>query len=163
MKTIRSFVTLFGLSLVLAAFGVAGARAQGFTMTDVGGTFNLPRDAQWGAMTLPAGEYTLHYGYAASGRPMVEVRGTAKGSPQGIIVAQGYDNASGTRNAIVCVRTGDALVVRGLELAAAGQSASFALPRGAKLTVQQHNSNKTIQIAEAPMLIQRVPVRLNEK
>ena len=162
MKSIRSFVTLFGLSLMLAAFGAAGARAQGFTMTGVGGTFNLPREAKWGAMVLPAGNYTLNYGYAASGMPVVAVRGTAKGSPQGIIIAQAHNRASGTRNVIVCVRQGDALVVRGLELAAVGESATFALPHGAQLTARQHNANKNIQIAEAPMLIQRVPVSLKK-
>jgi hypothetical protein len=163
MKTIRSFATLFGLSLMLAAFGAAGARAQGFTMTGVGGTFNLPREAQWGSMTLPAGTYTLHYGYAASGRPVVEVRGTAKGSPQGIIVARAHNNATGTKNAIICVREGDTLLVQGLELAAAGESASFWLPRGARLTALRHNSNGNVQVAEAPMLIQRVPVTLNAR
>jgi hypothetical protein len=146
---------------MLAAFGAAGARAQGLTMTGVGGTFNLPREAQWGAMTLPAGNYTLHFGYAVSGMPVVEVRGTAKGSPQGIFIAQAHNSASGTKNAIVCVRQGDALVVRGLELAAAGESATFALPHGAQLTARQRNANRNIQIAEVPMLIRRAPVNLN--
>jgi hypothetical protein len=163
MKTIRNFVTLFGLSLMLAAFGAAGARAQGLTMTNVGGTFNLPLEAQWGSMTLPAGNYALHFGYAASGMPVVEVRGTEKGSPQGIFIAQAHNNASGTKNAIICVREGDGLLVQGLELAAAGESASFSLPRGARLTARQRNSNGTVQVAEAPMLIQRVPISLNAK
>jgi hypothetical protein len=163
MKTIRNFATLFGLSLMLAAFGAAGARAQGFTMTDVGGSFNLPLQAQWGGMTLPAGTYTLHYGYAASGRPVVEVQGEAKGSPHGIIMARSHDRATGTKNAIICVREGDTLAVQGLELAAAGDSASFSLPRGARLTARQGNSKGTVQVAEAPMLIQRVPVSLDTK
>ncbi len=163
MKSIRNFVTLFGLSLMLAAFGAAGARAQGFTMTSVGGTFNLPFEAQWGAMTLPAGTYNLNYGYASSGLPVVEVRGEAKGSPSGFILAQAYDKTSGTRNVIVCVREGSAGIVRGLELSVIGESASFALPRGAQLTAQEHNGNKNIQLAGGPMLVQRLPVRLNGK
>ena len=163
MKTIRNFATLFGLSLMLAAFGAAGARAQGFTMTGVGGSFNLPLQAQWGSMTLPAGTYTLQYGYAASGRPVVQVQGTAKGSPHGIIIARAHDKATGTKNAIICVREGDTLAVQGLEMAVAGESASFSLPRGAQLTARQRNSQGTVQVAEAPMLIQRVPISLDAK
>jgi hypothetical protein len=163
MKSIRSLATMFGLSLMLAAFGAAGARAQGFTMTGVGGSFNLPLEAQWGSMTLPAGTYTLQYGYAPSGMPVVEVRGEAKGSPQGIIVARAHNNATGTKNAIICVREGDTLAVQGLELAVAGESASFWLPRGARLTARQGNNNGNAQVAEAPMLIQRVPISLDAK
>jgi hypothetical protein len=163
MKSIRTFVTLFGLTLMLAAFGAIGARAQGFTMTSVGGTFNLPFAAQWGSMNLPAGTYTLNYGYAPSGLPVVEVRGEAKGSPHGFILSQGYNEASGTKNAIVCVREGNSGIVRGLELSAAGTSATFAMPRGAQLTAQEHNGDGNIQLAEAPMLIQRVPITLNQK
>jgi hypothetical protein len=163
MKTIRGLMTFFGLSLMLAAFGATGARAQGFTMTGVGGTFDLPLATQWGSMTLPAGNYTLDYGYASSGLPVVQVRGTAKGSPHGIIVAQAHSRPSGTKSAIVCVRDGDALVVRGLQMPAVGDSATFALPRGAQLTAHLRNGKRNIQLAEAPMLIQQVPVRLNEK
>ena len=163
MKTIRSLMTLAGLSLALTAFAAAGASAQGFTMGNVGGAFTLPFETHWGAVTLPAGEYTLNYGYAPSGLPVVEVQGKANGSAHGLIPALAYSKASGTRNAIVCVREGDALVVRGLEMPAVGESATFAMPRGIQLTAHQRNGNRNIQLAEAPMLIQRVPVRLSEK
>jgi hypothetical protein len=163
MKSIRSFVTLFGLSLMFAAFGAAGARAQGFTMTNIGGTFDLPFQVQWGSMTLPAGTYTLNYGYDTSGLPVVEVRGEAKGSPHGFVLSRGYDYASGTKNAIVFVREGQTGIVRGLEMAAAGTTSTFAMPRGTQLTAHQSNSKGNIQLAEAPMLIQRVPITLNKK
>lgn len=163
MKTLRKIALLSAASLALAAFGAAGARAQGFTMTDVGGTFTLPLQALWGTMTLPAGSYTLQYGYAPSGLPVVEVQGKAKESPHGIIAAQGHSRASGTQNSIVCVREGSTLVVRGLEMAAVDESASFALPRGTQLIANRSNDKKNVQLAEGPKLIQRIPVALNSK
>jgi hypothetical protein len=163
MEKIRNLVVLFGLSLTLVALGATGARAQGFTMTGVGGAFTLSHEARWGTVTLPAGSYTLQYGYAGSGLPVVEVHGTANGGPHVIIAAQGQNQTSGTKNAIVCVREGSRLVVRELEMAAISESASFALPRGAQLTAKQSNGKKNIQLAEGPMLIQRIPIKLNSK
>ena len=162
MKRIRSWMTLAGLSLVLALFGAAGANAQVVTPNLVG-TFTLPFAAQWGAVTLPAGDYTLRYGYARGGVGVVEVQGTAKGTPHSFILAQSHDSTSAARNAIVCIRQGDGGIVRGLDLPAIGESAQFALPHGMKLMAQQRDNSTYAQLAEAPQLIQRLSIKVNGK
>jgi hypothetical protein len=162
MKTIRRLTILAGLSMAVLALGVTGAKAQqgpSLSVTNLHGTFTLPLDAQWGRMTLPAGTYTFQYG-SINGSNYVEVEGATKGSPHGLINVQQPGSTSAEKNAIVCVRAGDALVVRALEMPAIGQAANFAMPRGAQLTAQRRIGSANKLLAEAPMLIQRVPVTL---
>lgn len=165
MKTIRSWATLAGLSLALFALGVTGARAQvvqGTSTINFVGSFTLPNDAQWGNMALPAGDYTLQYGNRY-GSYFVEVRGTAKGSPHGLIFVAANSQSSATKSALVCARAGNVLIVRTLEMPAIGKSANFTMPRGTKLVAQNGKNSGYTQLAEAPMLIQRIPITLNAK
>jgi hypothetical protein len=163
MKTIRSLMTLAGLSLVLFALGATGARGQLVYPAHFAGTFTLPSEAQWGAMTLPAGDYTLQYGAQENGHRLVLVRGTARGSPYGMILAGPVDETSASKNAVICVRDGNTLTVRALEMPTIGESVRFALPRGAKLVAHNGKHGGYSQLAEAPMLIQRIPITLNAK
>lgn len=160
-------MTMVGISMVVLVLGTTGAWAQqapSLSETSFAGTFTLPIDAQWGSMTLPAGEYSLYYGRAGAGDfRLVEVVGKAEGSPHGVIFAQQPEPASATKNSIVCVRDGDALVVRALELPGIGQSINFILPHGAKLAAHLRNGNTSTQLAEATMLIERIPVSLAAK
>ena len=102
MKTIRSLMTMVGISMVVLVLGTTGAWAQqapSLSETSFAGTFTLPIDAQWGSMTLPAGEYSLYYGRAGAGDfRLVEVVGKAEGSPHGVIFAQQPEPASATKN-----------------------------------------------------------------
>ena len=164
MKTIRSLMILAGLSLAVLALGVTGAKAQILTTSTFSGSFTLPVAAQWGQMTLPAGTYTLRYGYVADGSvEMVEIAGKAKGSPHGGVLASGYDLTSARKSSLVCVREGDTLVVRRLEMGTIGESVSFTLPHGAQLTAKLRNGSAKTLLAEAPMMIERVPVTMKAK
>ena len=163
MKTIRSLMTLAGLSLVLFALGATGARGQIAYPARFAGTFTLPFEAQWGTMTLPAGDYTLQYGTLDNGHRLVLVQGTAKGSPHGMIQAGPVGETSASKNAIVCVREGNALIVRALEMPAIGESARFNQPGGVKLVAHNGKHNGYTQFADAAMLIQRIPVTFNAK
>jgi hypothetical protein len=162
MKTIRSLMTSAGLAVMLFTLGAIGAKAQALANPDFAGTFTLSNNAQWGRMSLPAGNYTLRYG-GLSGSYFVEVRGTEKGSPHGVILVQGTGQSSATKSALVCVREGNGLVIRALEMTQIGTAANFALPRGAQLTAHNGKRGGYAQLAEAPMLIQRIPVTLNAK
>jgi hypothetical protein len=162
MKTIRSLMTLAGLSVMLFALGATGAKAQALRSADFAGTFTLSNNAQWGAMALPAGNYTLRYG-SLYGSHYVEVWGTEKGSPHGVIQVAGNNDTSATKSALVCVREGATLVVRALDMPVLGQSINFGMPRGAQLAAHNGKHNGYTQLAEAPMLVQRVPVTLNAK
>jgi hypothetical protein len=164
MKNIRNLVTLIGLSVVFFALSATGARAQSLRSTDFTGTFTLPFEAQWGPVTLPAGEYSLYYGRLHGGGPiMVEVVGKENRSPHALILPRGVSDASATKSALVCIRVGNIGIVRVLELLQLGEAINFRMPRGAQLMAQKTNGNKNVQIAEGPMLIQRIPVSLAQK
>lgn len=94
---------------------------------------------------------------------MVEVLGKEKGSPHVFILPQGVNDASTTQSALVCVREGNAGIVRGLQMTEIGQSVTFAMPHGAKLVAQNGKHKGYTQLAQAPMLIQRIPITLNAK
>jgi hypothetical protein len=162
MKTIRSLMTLAGLILAVFALSATGAKAQSLTNTSFAGTFTISHEAQWGRMTLPAGTYNLYYGpLHDGGASVVEVVGKAKGSPHGLILAAGNDDASAANNALVCVREGSTLIVRTLEMPAIGTSAQFSMPHGARLVAHNRNHKGYTQLAEAPMLIERISVAPN--
>jgi hypothetical protein len=164
MKTIRSLKVLAGLSLLVLTLGATGAKAQGHSGTDFTGTFTLPFEAQWGSTILPVGEYSLHYKQPLKGGPLVvEVVGKEKGSPHAFILPRATSNVSASKSALVCVREGNVLVVRALEMARIGQSVRFGMPRGAQLVAHDGKNSGYTQLAEAHMLIQRVPIKLNGK
>ena len=167
MKTIRNLMTLAGLILAVFALGATGAQAQqapSLSITHFGGTFTLPMEAQWGKVTLPAGQYSLYYGSVQDGSAsMVEVVGKAKGSPHGVIPVAGRDDASAAKSSLVCVREGSTLIVRRLEMPAIGTAVQFSMPHGAKLVARNAKHDGYTQLAEAPRLIERVPVAFNAK
>ena len=163
MKTIRSFVTIAGLSLAVLLLDAAGAKAQTLRGPDFAGTFSLPFEAQWGKTTLPAGDYALRYSWLSAGYAIVEVRGKEEGSPHAFILPVGKYSVSTTKSALVCVRQGNAGIIRALEMPQIGEAVNFSMPPGTQLTAQQRNGSKNIQLAEGPMLIQRISVSLATK
>ncbi len=164
MKAIRTYVTLVGLSLVLFALSTVGARGQVPYLTHFAGTFTLPFEAQWGTMALPVGDYTLEYGKLLDdGTGLVVVRGTEKGSLQ-VILSRPARQTSTAKNAIVCIREGNTLIVRALEMQALGGSVHFPLPRGAKRVVRNNGKHRGYtQLVEVPVLLQRISATLNAK
>jgi len=151
---------------VLFALGATGASAQqapSLSITNFGGTFNLPFEAQWGRTTLPAGEYSLYYGRLHDGARMVEVIGKEKHTPHVLVLPNGLNDASTTRSALVCVREGNAGIVRALEMPQIGEAVEFNMPRGTQLVANRSNGKKNVQIAEGPKLIERIPVMVNAK
>lgn len=162
MKTYRSLAASVGFSLVLLALAAVGARAQVINTPVFSGTFTLPRSTQWGSVTLPAGKYSLRLGHQM-GAEVVEIVGEAKGSPHGFLMAGPHQNVSATRNSLTCVRDGDALIVRSLEMPAIGESIAFQLPNGARLLANGRNLDGYSQLAEGPALTQRIPVTWTAK
>jgi hypothetical protein len=160
MKTIRSLMTLVGLSLLLPALAVTVARAQSISATEFNGTLTLPFEVQWGSMILPPGEYTLNYGplIDRAGTHAVAIVGEAKGSPHGSFLVQGRSRTSATKNALVCTREGDTLIARALEMPAIGESVSFGAPYGVEHLAQNTSPKAKAQLAEARMPTVRVPI-----
>jgi hypothetical protein len=164
MKTIQRLAILAGLSMMVFALSATGAKAQIISTANFSGTFNLPVAAQWGRMTLPAGTYNLYYGSLNDqGSYVVEVAGKAKGSPHGLIQATGNDDVSAANSSLVCVREGSTLIVRALEMPSIGTAAKFSMPHGTQLEATNRSHKGYTQLAEAPRLIERVPVAFNAK
>jgi hypothetical protein len=163
MKTIRNLMTLVGLFVTFLTLGTAGAKGQILDTPSFTGTFTLPFEAQWGKMTLPAGDYTLKFGLLSAGHALVEVQGKAEGSLHGVIRVEWTRQSSATKNELVCVREGDTLIVRALNMPPLRESVNFAMPRGAQRTANNGKHNGYTELAEAPMLIQQIPVTLNAK
>jgi hypothetical protein len=164
MKTIRNLVTLVGLSVVFFALGATGARAQTLKTPHFSGAFTLPFNAQWGPVSLPAGEYKLYYGRLNDGGPaLVEVVGKEKRTPHAFILPQGASDAKATKSALVCVREGGAGIIRALEMPQIGEAVNFRMPRGTQLVAHQSNGSKNVELAQGPMLIQRIPITLAQK
>ena len=159
MKTIRSLMILGAFSVALLALMETGAKAQ-VALPSFSGTFTLPAETHWGAMTLPAGDYTLKYGYSlTSSILMVEIAGEAKGSPHKVILAGTRSDVSADKDALNCVREGDILYVRALEMPAIGESTHFRIPHGvevrSKLRFQAHNASGKTQLAQVAISIDR--------
>lgn len=164
MKTIRNITILLGLFLAPFALPAIRANAQAVSTVSFRGTFTLPFEAQWGVVALPAGQYSLQYGLLGGGSAyVVEVTSKEKARPHVLLLPQAANDTSAAENALVCVREGNRLVVRALDLPAIGKSVSFPLPHGAKLIANRRSHNGYTQIAQAAMLIQRVPVIPNRK
>jgi len=164
MKTIRTFMTLAGLCMVLVALGAISASAAVISFPRFTGSFTLPTQAQWGAMTLPAGNYSLHYGQAFNGGTnAVEVVNQADGSVLGTILVEARNDTSAHGNSLVCTREGNVDIVRALDLPALGESLNFALPHGAQVvaSLQNHKPNTALK-EEASLYTGRVPVTVNQ-
>ena len=164
MKTIRTFMTLAGLCVVLVALGATEASAAVISFPRFTGSFTLPTQAQWGAMTLPAGNYSLYYGQAFNGGTnAVEVVNQADGSVRGMVLVEARNDTSAQRNALVCTREGNLDIVRALDLPALGESLNFALPPGTRVvaSLQNHKSNTPLK-EEARLYAERVPVAVNQ-
>lgn len=158
MKEIGTLLISAAALVMFLVLVVAGARAQSLSTTSFTGTFTLPVDAEWGAMTLPAGNYTLSYGtLLRGGFDAVTVDSKEEEGPRGWILAGPQNTTKATENTLICIRQGNKAYVRGLELPAIGKSVSFALPHGAMLVAEQRKSITNVQLAEVRLPIERVP------
>ena len=162
MKTIRNLVILVGLSVVFFALVATGARAQSLSTTSFSGTFTLPFEVQWGPTTLSPGEYSLYYGRLFGGGPApVAVVGQANRTVHALILAQGVNDTSIKKSALVCIREGNVGIVRVLDIPQLGEAVTFSMPRGTQMMARKNNGNKNVKMAEGPKLIQRIAVTLN--
>ena len=160
MNAYRKLVTLFAFALAAAALSVGSASAQVNT-PEVRGTFTLPFEAHWGKATLPAGKYTFEEVDTNGHQRMVEVRSEAKGTPLAFaIVSVREPSLSANRSELVCIRQGKIGIVRSLVMANLGEILYFTLRKTAPLYAQNRDAKTRTLLAQAPELIQRVPVEV---
>jgi hypothetical protein len=147
---------------MLVAMGGSGAKAQLIPIPEFTGSFTLPARAQWGAMTLPPGRYSLYYGAPFKGGIYaVEVVNEADGSARGMVFVRDRSDTSSLKTELVCTREGNVDIVRALDLPVLGESIHFSLPHNMELMAKHQNHNAKTQTAALHELIQFMPVTLN--
>jgi len=152
MKRNRSIAVLFAVAVLAAAFGASRASAQEFH-----GKFTLPFAARWGTANLPPGNYTLKVSHTPVGQGRVEVR--SEDGPQAFAFSvTGSASPSVSKNVIFCIRQGSAGIVRALQLGPLGETMYFHVPKGTQLYVKNRSAKKHALLAQAPELLERVPV-----
>jgi aspartate oxidase len=149
MKSNRNSTVVRNLVLALAsAFIFAGiASAQGPAYK---GQFTLPFAAQWGAATLPAGDYT----FTLNSTNMPDTITIEQGQRYvALVMAQDAPASDASKaSELIVTRSGGHARIRVLHLAALGTDLLYAVPKA-----------EGREVASAPELIQRVPVVFNGK
>ncbi len=159
MKTIRRFMVLSGLSMALFALVAIAAKGQVLGSSQFTGTFTLPFEARLGAITLPAGDYSIRYGRLNNGGIYtVAIVAKAGGGPHGWVLPESAEPISATKNALVCIRQGNKRFVSELQMAEIGESVRFALPHRAELMAKLRNHSGNTQLAEVRIPIERMPI-----
>jgi hypothetical protein len=158
MNVRRNFVRLFVLALAATAISVGTSSAQDFQ-----GKFTLPLQAQWGKVILQPGHYTMTLARFQGGQQVVTVRSEGTAGPEAMILTESENpSPSISKNSLLCIREGGALVVRSLEVAVEGETIYFHMPKGAPLYAQRRGE-KQVLLAQGPQLIERVPVAFGSK
>ena len=149
MKTNRSSRMARNVVLALAgAFIFAGTvNAQGPACQ---GKFTLPFEAQWGPVSLPAGDYAFTLDSTAMGsRVVTVVQGQRKVA---MVMAQGRSHGDSAKaSALIVTRSGGRARIQALHLDELGDF-FYSAPKA-----------EGLQMASAPQLIQRIPVFANGK
>lgn len=162
MKTIRRSMILVGFSVALFGLAATVASAQALSTTSFAGKFTLPVETHWGAMTLPAGDYSLRYGTTFSSTYLVTVADEAEGRILGMILPGSRNDVKVAENVLDCVREGDTLFVRALELPAIGESIHFKIPHvvavRSRVIAGHQNEKGFTRVASVAVRIEPVPV-----
>lgn len=147
MKTIRS-LTLVKTLLVVAILCWSATLAS--AQSAIKGEFSLPFEAHWGQVVLPAGDYSFNLA-SVRAPTVIQIRGEQANV---LVMAQATtDLPSPTdESALVLVRSGSNRIVRSLRLGPLGVSLFYAPHKG-----------KAVNVAQAPELIQRLPVHVTGK
>ena len=135
-----------GLALLTACMGASLANAQ-----SAAGKFNLPVEVRWGQAVLPPGNYSFTVNSSSDSPPnTVLVRGEDR--KLRIILSPAYDYSFSGKNEVTVERQGEGNTVRSLRLADVGLVIYFPAPKA-----------KMQMLAQAPALIQRLPILMAQK
>ena len=157
MNTKHTFrlVEILLLGLAAAILCPALASAQ---LAATHASFSLPFEVRWGKAVLSPGQYTLTLD-TASASGVVSIRGNDKTA---ILIAQSFsDKDSSGRSSLVLVRSGGVYTVRALDLGRLGVFYYWP-PKGETPLARNAKGNEHV-IAQAPVLIQRLPVSVSGK
>jgi hypothetical protein len=139
-------VKLLLLALLTACFGASLANAQAAQ-----GKFNLPFEARWGRSILPPGNYSFTLDTTAGSGQIVLLNAERKA----VFVPNNAATSTGKQSEhseLIITRRGAKAIVRALHLGDLGVTLYYAPPKG-----------EPTVIAEAPDLIQRLPISMAGK
>ncbi len=148
MKISQRFKSVRIVLLAVLAIGLSAAVASA---RDYEGKFTLPFEARWGSAVLPAGDYTFNVDPDVSPYILV-LRHNLKDVafiPAAFVVSRGDDPGS---SALIAVRSGGKYRIRILRLKEAGAIFGYNVPKAERQF-----------IAQAPELLQRIPVSVRGK
>ena len=135
--------------LAILALLATAVSAGLLSAEDYVGKFTLPFQAKWGRATLPAGDYEFQLNTARSPYT-VTVRGQDKAA---MIMSEGTSTKDASdRSELVVVRRGRTGTIRALHLNEVGQTFFYVPPKGERQL-----------LAQAPELIQRIPILVSGK
>ncbi len=148
MKISQRFKSVRILLLAVLAVGLSAGAASAQTFE---GKFTLPFEARWGKAVLPAGDYTFNVDPDTA--PYIVVlrhkqKGVAYVTTDSVISRDAFSGSS----ALIAVRSGGKYRIRTLHLANAGVVLGYAFPKAERQF-----------IAQAPVLLQRIPVSVQGK
>jgi hypothetical protein len=150
--TTNNLLSKYFIFLLLATCVWTGVlRAQDYKRT-----FTLPIETKWGQATLPAGDYSFTID-TASAPYVAKIRWKNGGAF--VIAGAVSDRQSVARSELVLVRRGNKGTVRALALAIP----SLHHPNGGLVFSYPPPKSERRMLAQAPVLIQRVPVLMAAK
>jgi hypothetical protein len=159
MNAHRKYATFFAFALAATVLSVGPAFAQRLDKVNAQGKFTLPFEAQWGKATLPAGQYSFQAGRAQGGAQMISVSGETKGSQQTFVIVAAHDASTNANTSeLVCIRQGHTGIVRALVLTNLGETMYFSIPKNERLMAKTRSGKTRTLVAQAPELIQCIPV-----
>lgn len=148
MNTNRSLrmVKFAVLVLLTACMGASLANAQ-----TAAGKFNLPVEVRWGQAVLPPGNYSFTLNFTAN-LPAYTVVVRGEGHTASMIASTIVDNNHSGKSELIVERNGVRGTVRALRLPYAGLVIYYPVPRAERPV-----------LAQAPALIQRLPILMAQK
>ena len=148
MNTNRSLrlVKFAVLALLTACIGASLGNAQ-----TVAGKFNLPFEVRWGQAVLPPGNYSFTLN-STSDLPAYTVVVRGEDRTASMITSPMVDNDFSGKSMLIVERHGERCMVRALRLPAVGLVIKYLEPRAERPV-----------LAQAPVLIQRVPILMAGK
>ena len=148
MKVTQRFKSVRILFLAVLAVGLSAGVASA---QKVEGKFTLPFEARWGRAVLPAGDYTFNVETSTSPY-IVMIRHNRNGVAYVMadsVISRGDFSGS---SALIAVRSGGKLRIRILRLREVGAIFGYYVPKAERQF-----------IAQAPELLQRIPVSVQGK
>lgn len=145
MKRIRNLVAVGMLgSALLAAGAFTRARAE---MDQVTGTFTLPFDVRWAAVSLPAGDYSFSLETTDSGAHLVHLYHGREGVA--LIMSQGHDASFSGQSSLRVLREGNRYAVADLDLPQAGIVLHYSLPKSLeRQAAREREVSQNIHVTE---------------